>query len=812
MKRNAEFNHRHVEKKWQKRWEKEKLYQPDIRRAKKPFYNLWMFPYPSAEGLHAGHVFASTGSDIYGRFMRMNGKTVFQPIGYDSFGIHTENFAMKIGEHPQQMINRTTANYKKQLQSLGHGYDWTRTVTTSDANYYKWTQWLFIQLFKKGLVYKKNAPVNFCPKDLTVLADEQVIDGKCERCDSIVEKKNLEQWFLKITDYADRLLVNIEKIDWPQTIKSAQKIWIGKSEGASVKFKTKDLDKSIEVFTTRPDTLFGATFLVLAPEHPIVKTINREEVKKYIEETKNKSEQERIAEGKEKTGVFSGLYAINPVNNQEIPIWIADYVLMGYGTGAIMAVPAHDQRDHDFAKKYDLKIIQVIKGGGQVLEKALEGTGSLINSREFNELNNKTAKIKIVEKLKEQNMAEMKTLYHLRDWLISRQRYWGPPIPLINCPKCGWQPVEEIDLPILLPEIKDWKPTGTGKSPLANVESFVKTTCPKCGGPAERETDVSDTFLDSAWYFLRYPTVNYETSTQVAFDPEITKQWLPVDLYFGGKEHAVLHLMYARFVTMVLYDLKLINFEEPFPKFFAHGLMIKDGAKMSKSKGNVINPDQYIEKFGADSFRLYLMFIGPMDGSPDYRDSGLEGMERFVRRILRLSQTKANPDEKVKKEILSRMHLTIKKVTEEITNFRYNTAIASIMEYVNTLEKYANKTEGNCEEWTDALKKLTLLISPFAPHISEEIWVEILKQSFSIHKQPWPNYNEKTLEKENITIVVQVNGKLRGQMEINRLDGKNKNTVEGLVMKDPKISRWIKDISIRRIFFLPNKLINFVPN
>ena len=658
---NDKYNHRKIESKRQGEWSKKGLYTPDISRAKKPFYNLWMYPYPSAEGLHAGHAFASTGSDIYGRFMRMHGYDVFQPIGYDSFGIHSENYAIKIKEQPQEVVRRTTEYYEKQLRSMGHGYDWTRTVTTSDVNYYRWTQWLFIQMFKAGLAYRKKAEVNFCPSCKTVLADEQVIAGKCERCQAEVGKKELEQWFFKITDYADKLLAGLDKIDWSERVKIAQKNWIGKSKGMMIKFKT---DKGgLEVFTTRPDTLESATFIAVAD---------------------GKKEN---GLSKEKKGEFTGKYAVNPVNSKKLPIWKTNYVEESYGTGMIMGVPAYDERDMEFAKKYDIDIV----------------------TEALNE--------NLWEKIEKENWGRKHTNYHLRDWLVSRQRYWGAPIPMIYCRKCTWQPVSEKDLPVLLPEISDYKPEGTGKGPLANHPEFFTVRCPLCGSEAKRETDVMDTFVDSSWYFLRYPSVGKsvnsvnsanqkfsksdtlknrlieftESTEDLPWDPEITKKWLPVDLYFGGAEHSVLHLMYARFVTMVLYDLGYLGFEEPFPWFYAHGLMIKDGAKMSKSRGNVVNPDEYIKKFGADALRLYLAFIGPMDASPDFRDTGMEGMQRFVKRLWRLFNTHSSRSASANRnldDVTIKMHQTIKKVTEDIQEFKYNTAIAAIMEFVNVLTEY----------------------------------------------------------------------------------------------------------------------------
>ncbi|HLD92086.1 MAG TPA: leucine--tRNA ligase [Patescibacteria group bacterium] len=754
------YDHKKVEKKWQEVWEKEGIYTPDIKKTSKKdkFYNLFMFPYPSAEGLHAGHAFSSTGSDIYGRFMRMNGKIVFQPMGYDSFGIHPENYAFKTGEHPKTMLDRTIKHYEEQFKSLGHGYDWTRTVTTSDPEYYRWTQWLFTEMFKAGLAYRKNAKVNFCPSCKTVLADEQVMSPKqagkeakdkdgnviseedvnvCERCGTVVEKKDLDQWFFKITDYADRLLEGLDKINWSSRVKIAQKEWIGRSKGRIIKFKAEE-GEDIEVFTTRPDTLNAVTFLATS---------------------------DMYEEGsKEKTGEFSGKYAISPLDGRKIPIWKTNYVAPNYGTGVVMGVPAHDQRDMEFAKKYHIDIVDL--------------------------------------EPEENNIGKDYTNYHLRDWLVSRQRYWGAPIPMINCNKCGWQPVPESDLPVLLPDIKDYKPEGTGRGPLDNHPEFFKTICPKCGGEGRRETDVMDTFVDSSWYFLRYPSVGVESSTKISFDSDMSKVWLPVDLYFGGAEHSVLHLMYARFVNMVMHDRGYLNHDEPFPKFFAHGLMIKDGAKMSKSRGNVVNPDIYIDKYGADTLRLYVTFMGPMDGSPDFRDSGIEGMSRFLKRILSLVEKKFDPSKEDLKAVYIKIHQVIKKITEDIKEFKFNTSIASIMELVNVIEE-----KGADEK---ILKILVQLLAPFAPHVTEELWRTRLNEKESIHISKWPKYDEKYLKEDNLTLAIQINGKVRGEITIESEKAKDKEFVIKEAQKNEKITKWFEDKEIKKEIFVPGKLVNFV--
>ena len=659
------YNPRKIEAKWQEKWLEEKIYKPDLRRAKKPFYNLMMFPYPSAEGLHVGNMYAFTGADIYGRFKRMQGHDVFEPMGLDGFGIHSENYAIKIGKHPAEQAKISEKNFYRQLEMLGNGFSWNERLETYDPEYYKWTQWIFVQMFKRGLAYRKKQAVNWCPSCMTVLADEQVVAGECERCGTKVFKKELEQWFFKITDYAERLLKNLEKIDWSEKIKSAQKNWIGKSEGALIRFKVKSeklkVTEPIEIFTTRPDTLFGATYMVLGPEHSLFTTLdtritNHDEVEDYIKKAKVKTEEERIAEGKEKTGVeLKGIRATNPANGEEIPDWVADYVLGSVGTGAIMAVPAHDQRDYEFAKKFGLPIKMVICSHYPaktcpVLDNAYTGEGHLVDSGKFSGMASEEAKWEITKFVG----GAKKVQYRLRDWLVSRQRYWGPPIPMIFCENCaksisgsrtshgksdfqklnpGWYAVPEKDLPVELPYIKDFRPTGTDKSPLAANEKFYKVRCPKCKTWARRETDVSDTFLDSAWYFLRYPSVKEKNRP---WNPDITKKWLPVHSYIGGAEHSVLHLLYSRFITMALHDWGMLDFEEPFKKFRAHGLLIKDGAKMSKSRGNVVNPDEYIKAFGADALRMYLMFLGPFEQGGDFRDTGIKGVTRFLERAWKL--------------------------------------------------------------------------------------------------------------------------------------------------------------------------------
>lgn len=831
----ANFDHKTIEPKWQRRWEEENLYSPNVNIVDNKFYNLWMFPYPSAEGVHVGTIFSSTGSDVFGRFMRMQGKDVFQPMGYDSFGIHSENYAIKIGEKPQEMLKRTIAHYENQFKAIGHGYDWSRTVTTSNPDYYKWTQWLFIQLFKKGLAYKKKSNVNFCPSCKTVLADEQIVTpsqaGKfpsqynsieevpegvrvCERCGSVPERRELAQWFFKITDYAERLLKNLDIINWSERVITAQREWIGRKEGITINYPVRNSQLSIKCFTTRPDTNFGATFIVVSPEYArdnLFKFIPKDyksEVKKYIADSLAKTEQQRKEEGKTKTGAFTGLYAVNQLNSYEMPIWVSDFVLSGFGTGAVVGVPGHDKRDFEFATAFNLPVKRVVVGADgdeseiTKLTQVQEEEGKMVNSEFLNGLDIQEATKKMMDHLEEKGWGKRETTYHLRDWLISRQRYWGPPIPMINCDKCGWQPVPEEDLPVLLPDIDDYQPKGEGEGPLANHPEFYETTCPKCGGKARRETDVSDTFLDSAWYFLRYPSTRSARSGQVPFDSKITKKWLPVDLYFGGAEHSVLHLMYARFITMALHDMGHLDFDEPFPNFFAHGLMIKDGAKMSKSRGNVVNPDEYIEKYGADTLRLYLMFMGPMDGYPDFRDTGIEGMARFVNKLWRLFGEYKKGDSRAPEEPTRKLHQTLKKVTEDIKIYHYNTAISAIMEFVNFLTKTGYRGG-------DVLKPFVQLLAPFAPHLAEEVWREILGNNSSVHVSQWPKYDDKLTVEDEITIAVQVNGKLRATIMVQSSEVNDKEKIERLALENEVIKKWLGGKDHKSVF-VAGRLINFV--
>lgn len=810
-----EYNPQKIEKKWQRQWEKWKLFKTPDKPKKPKFYVLDMFPYPSAEGVHVGHLRGYTFSDLIAKKKIMEGFNCLHPMGWDAFGLPAENFAIKTGIHPAKLTKKSIANIKKQLLSAGFGYDWKREICSCEANYYKWTQWMFLQLYQAGLAYKKEAAVNFCPSCKTVLANEQVIDGRCERCSSLVEKKYLKQWFFKITDYAERLLNDLNKIDWPEKIKIMQKNWIGKSEGTDIKFLTggermsSNSQFSIDVFTTRVDTLFGCTYVVIAPEHPLIEELkskieNWNEVERYIKEAKKKTEIERLAEDKEKTGIETrGIKAINPVNNQEVPIFVAGYVLMEYGTGAIMAVPAHDQRDFIFAKKHNLLIVEVIKsvdGKSSVEKAAFEKDGVLTNSGVFNELSSAKAREEITKYLRKRNLGQTAIYYKLKDWLISRQRYWGVPIPIIYCPKCGEVPVPEKDLPVKLPEIKDFKPTGKGESPLAKSKKFVKVKCPKCGAAAKRETDTLDTFVCSSWYFLRY--ADPKNKKEFASKEKI-KNWLPVDLYIGGAEHATLHLLYARFFTKFLFDQKLIYFPEPFLKLFNQGIVYRQGAKMSKSKGNVVTPDHIIQKFGADTMRLYELFMGPADQATEWSDKGVIGCYRFLNKVWNL-RSKVNYESGMKnykdKSLEKLVHKTIKKVTEDIENFRFNTAISALM-------ILANKMDSNPPPTLINYQLLLKFLAPMAPHISEELWQKLGNKK-SIFLEKWPEYDSKLIKEEIITLVVQVNGKVRDKIEV-EADISAQEAKE-LALSQKKVKNWIEGKEIKKVIFVPGKLINIV--
>ncbi len=996
------------ESKWQEKWQKEGIYSPDFKTAKNPYYNLMMFPYPSAEGLHIGNVYAFTGVDIHGRFMRMKGYDVFEPIGLDGFGIHSENFAIKVGRHPKEQAKISAKNFYRQLQAIGNSFDWKRRLETYDPDYYRWTQWIFVEMFKHGLAYRAKAAVNYCPSCKTVLADEQVIkqvisdkrkviskENKklsqvaqvskaveevsaqvCERCGTEVEIKELEQWFFRITAYAERLLQNTYKqqFNWSEKVKVGQRNWIGKKEGININYPIIQLSNNpintnkeiVTVFTTRPDTNFGATFIVLAPEHPLALKItskeNLENVKKYIESTKKKSKEDRIREGKKKTGVFTGAYAINQLNNYQMPIWISDFALMEFGTGAIVGVPGHDVRDFEFAKEFNLPIVRVVVGYDNdrsnitQIEQVQEEEGKMINSGFLNGMDIHKATAEIMDYFEEKGWGKRVTTYHLRDWLISRQRYWGAPIPMIYCEACkrkglswfssssghpkppnggegslanassnklrdsspvkpvqndkswaaGWFPVPFDELPVLLPDVQDWRPTGTGRGPLAGHPEFYQTKCPNCGSDAKRETDVCDTFLDSSWYYLRYPFVSKHESmtdenlcgsqfaqvkthnddeksssfaqvrptqilsdhtlknkTQISsataskdeapWDNEIMQRWMPVDSYIGGAEHTVLHLLYTRFIWQALRDwgyLEVANPkkgefdpDEPFKRFFAHGLIIKDGAKMSKSKGNVVVPDEYIKLYGADTLRTYLMFLGPFDSGGDFRDTGITGMYKWLSRVWRLANNKIE-DLRLKnedKEADKFFAKIIKGVTQDLEKLRYNTAIAKMMEFTNWWMEHEESV--NIEMVKDFIK----LLAPFAPYMTEELYSRLSvlgsqssdssssviglsdnatgnqitdrpetdnrKQktdNWSIHFQPWPKYDPKLIIEDMAKMVVQINGKTRDIVEMTIQKANQQASVEQLTKNSAKVKKWLDGAKIAQVIFIPGKLINYV--
>ena len=802
------YNFLDIEKKWQNYWEKNPYYNSKDNKNLKKFYCLDMFPYPSGSGLHIGHWKGYVFSDLYARIKLLQGYNVLHPMGWDAFGLPAENYAIKNKMHPKKSTQDNVAIFKKQINQMGAIYDWTKELNTTDPDYYKWTQWIFLQMYKKGLAYESNMPINWCPSCLTGLANEEVVAGGCERCGTKVEKKNIRQWVLKITEYAEKLLDGLDNLNWAEKVKLMQRNWIGKSKGANIIFKTEN-NIDITVFTTRPDTLFGATFMVMAPDHDLVDEIvtssQKNIIKKYQEEVLNLSEIDRTAENKEKTGVFTGSYAINPVNNKRIPIWLSSYVLKHYGTGAIMCVPAHDQRDFDFAKKFNLEIVQVIKTNNNNLTSAIEDDGILINSGEFNGLEAKTKGAQaIVEFLAKNNLAEFKTTYKLRDWIFSRQRYWGEPIPIIHCQKCGIVPVPEDQLPVLLPEVENYLPSGTGESPLATIESFVNTTCPKCGNAAKRETNTMPQWAGSCWYFLRYPNPNLKDK---AFDPQDMKYWLPVDFYVGGIEHAVLHLLYSRFYIKVLYDLGYLNFDEPFTQLFNQGLVCmyseKSGRveKMSKSKGNVVNPDDMIAEFGTDALRMYILFMGPPEDDVVWQTDSIKGVKNFLNRLWVYLNTPENilkNNQDITQESLSRFHIFLKEYETRIENFKTNTAVSAIMEYLNDLT--GKKLKINKE----ILEQFLVAISAMAPHFSSELLEKLLNKK--LQDLSFPKYDTRYTQINNIEIAIQVNGKLRGTLDT------TKDTEQNIIEKQAKeiISKWLEDKTIVKVIFVPNRLINFV--
>ena len=809
-----------IESKWQRFWEDNKIHKTDFSQIDNKLYCLVMFSYPSGARLHCGHWYNYGPTDTWARYKKLKGYNVFEPMGFDAFGLPAENYAIKTGIHPYDSTMTNIKDIRQQLKHMGCMYDWDSELMTCEPEYYKWNQWLFIQLFNKGLAYRKNAPVNWCPKDQTVLANEQVLaDGTCERCGTLVIQKNLTQWFFKITEYAEELLAELDNLNWPDKTKLMQKNWIGKSTGAEVKFNIDGHNDALTVFTTRPDTLFGATYMVLAPEHPMVNALTTDEfkieVEKYKTTTKSMSEIDRTSTVKEKTGVFTGAYAINPVNNKKIPIWIADYVLVTYGTGAIMAVPGQDERDWEFAEKFNLPIILTVQTTPDFDGKAFTGDGPAINSEFLDGLNVIDAKKKIIEWLEEKGIGTKKINYRLRDWLISRQRYWGTPIPIIHCPKCGEVPVDEKDLPVELPYKVEFKPGG--KSPLASSEEFINVKCPKCGTDAKRDPDTMDTFVDSSWYYFRYLDPHFK---EKMFDTSLTDNWVPVDMYVGGAEHATMHLLYARFIHKFLRDLGYTKSNEPFLKLIHQGTITNQGAKMSKSKGNVVNPDDFTLKFGSDVFRLYLMFMGPYEMGGDWSDKGISGTDRFVQRSYelfnRFPQLLENAPakgvyeiDKLKEEekvVYRKVNQTIKKFEEEVDNFRFNTAIASLMELLNEIVKSIDKCSPEIQ--TYALERFGILVAPVAPHLAEEC-LQIMGKTDSIFNNPvWYTADPEALIEDKINIAVQVNGKLRATIEMPF--NSEQAEVQKTVLNDEKVSKHLDGKSIVKEIFVKNKIYNIV--
>lgn len=816
------YNFSEIESKWQKIWEDNKAFKVEEDPDKEKYYVLEMFPYPSGK-LHMGHVRNYSIGDVVARFKKMSGFNVLHPMGYDAFGLPAENAAIKNNVEPAKWTYSNMDEMTRQFKEMGLSYDWDRNLATCDPEYYRWMQWIFIQFYNKGLAYKKDNPVNWCPSCQTVLANEQVVDGGCERCDTGVTKKNLSQWYFKITDYADRLLDNLDQLTgWPDKVKTMQKNWIGKSYGAEIRFEIEGFDKGLDVFTTRADTLFGATYMVLSPEHPYLKELvaGREEesaAMEYVDQVKHMSDIERTSTASEKTGVFIGRYAVNPLNDKKIPIFISDYVLMGYGTGAIMAVPAHDQRDFDFAKKFNCDIIPVLDSDDPEidvndLKEAFDADGKMINSGSFNGMHNREAMDKIIQYMEEKGFGHRTTNYRLRDWLISRQRYWGTPIPMIYCEDCGWVPEKEENLPVLLP--KDVEFTGKGESPLATSKTFTQAPCPKCGKMGKRELDTMDTFLDSSWYFLRYCDAKNDKE---AFAYDKVKYWMNVDQYIGGVEHAILHLMYARFFQMALYDLGYVSTEEPFKNLLTQGMVLKDGSKMSKSAGNVVSPAEIIGRYGADTARLFILFAAPPDRELDWSDQGVEGCYRFLNRVYRMvydfveaygsgtstDQTKNKADE----ELQYVLHTTIKKATGDIGDrFNFNTAISAAMELVNAMYKY-KVGEVNEAFFRGVIEKLILILSPFTPHICEEMWQSIGRET-SVYNEAWPKYDEGALMKDTVEIVVQINGKVKDKLHV--ATGLSKDELERTAMEQDSVVALVGDKNVVKVIAVPNKLVNIV--
>lgn len=823
-----------IEEKWQETWKESRCFEVEVDSQKPKYYVLEMFPYPSGK-IHMGHVRNYSIGDVVARFMSMRGYNVMHPMGWDAFGLPAENAAIKNETHPAEWTYGNIAEMREQLQRLGYSYDWRREVASCRPEYYKWEQLFFLKFLEKGLIYRKNSPVNWCPGCNTVLANEQVEEGLCWRCDAEVEQKDMEQWFLRITDYADELLADLDTLDkgWPERVIAMQRNWIGKSYGAELTFSVKDSDETVNVFTTRPDTLFGATFMSLAAEHPLVEKLiagydKAEDVREFVNKVRNMDRIKRGADDLEKEGIFTGAYCINPVTGREMPIYVANFVLMGYGTGAVMAVPAHDQRDYEFASKYDLPMQVVINPpdrheNGEVLsttelDAAYSDPGILVNSGEFDGMENEAAKKAVVEHLDKSGLGKMTVNYRLRDWNVSRQRFWGAPIPVIYCDSCGVVPVPESELPIKLPE--DAQARKDGKSPLPHMESFVNCTCPKCGGAARRETDTLDTFFESSWYFFRYCDARNE---QAPWDAEAVDYWMPVDQYIGGIEHAILHLLYARFFTKVLRDMGLVKNDEPFANLLTQGMVLKDGGKMSKSKGNVVDPHAMIARYGADATRLFILFASPPVKELEWSDQGIEGAYRFLNRLWRLVEelqdvltavaavSFINPESEAAKSLRRKEHETVKRVTYDIENhFQFNTAIAAVMELVNELYQTKDELKTSAPEaLSSAISTVLTVLSPVAPHICEELW-HVLGHTCALAESEWPKHDEAALVLDEVTVVVQVNGKVRGKLNVP--NNAPKDDVEKIAMEQENVVKHIEGKTVRKVIVIPNKLVNIVAN
>ncbi len=803
------YDHKSIEAKWQKRWESERTFYTKEDPSKPKFYNVCMYPYPSG-ALHQGHVRNYTFGDLLTRYKTMQGFNVLSPFGWDSFGLPAENAAIKTGLHPKENTEAQIATMKDQIGRLGSMYDWDRELASHDPAFYRWDQWLFLQLYRQGIAYKAEAPVNWCPKDQTVLANEQVVDGLCERCDTPVVKKNLSQWFFKITDYAERLLADIELLEhWPDRVRTMQRNWIGRSEGATFTIQVEGRDETFEVYTTRPDTVFGMTFCVLAPEHPLVESLiqgseTENEARDYILAAQRASEIERMAEG-DKTGVYTGANAINPVNGRAVPIYIADYVLMGYGTGAIMAVPGQDQRDWDFAEKYGIEIIRTVKPPADWEGAAYVGDGETINSVFLDGLGMEEAKRKIIDWLESERIGRADVRYRLRDWLISRQRYWGSPIPIVNCEKCGMVEVPESELPVMLPHIDDYLPKG--QSPLAGHAEFVNTTCPNCDGPAKRETDTMDTFVDSSWYFLRYPDAQNDGAM---FDPAKTNHWMPLDQYIGGIEHAVLHLLYARFITKVLHDMGMVEVEEPFKRLFTQGMITLDGSKMSKSKGNTVDPIDLYASHGADALRLYHLFMGPPTDDAAWNESGVDGTRRFLERVWRLATEDHNFGQREQsaadRKLIGLTHRTVRKVTEDIDRFAFNTAVPALMVLSNALVEYVGQGPHQ-ETFDEAIDTLIKLLAPMTPHVAHEMW-EIRGGGVMLAAESWPRWDDELAKEESVMLIVQINGKVRDRFEVPA--DVTADEAEAFAFASEKIQGWVDGHEVKKVIARPPQLINIV--